>query len=221
MEENRRTTPSPILVNANIVLLAENHNPSIATKDWLQYKGIIREKPVDFANLPVLSRYESESFSLFVDPNRLILEAKNQRPETIEALPQIVRAYAEALPETGYSAIGLNFRWRIDGTEALNVAAETRRIFLNPESKVVELTEKPDFGLGVTLRFTEEGMNFQITIQPDPKQDNRLVLDFNCHQSLNMSIARLDFLKRLLDRFSLIYEKTEHLANQLYAIHIN
>src|ERR1700687_1593386 len=121
MEENRPRVPSPILVNANIVLLAENHNPSIATKDWLQYKLIIPEKPINFANLPVLSRYESENFSFFVDPNRLILEAKNQRPETIEALPQIVRAYAEALPETSYSALGLNFRWRIDGTEALHI----------------------------------------------------------------------------------------------------
>ena len=64
------------LIGANIVVLAENHNPSIISKDWLSQKGIIKDNVISFTHTPAFSVVETENFSFFVDPDRLQLTLK-------------------------------------------------------------------------------------------------------------------------------------------------
>jgi len=55
----------------SVVILAENHNPGIPSKDWLEGKGILKEKAKNFVNTPVFSLFESENFRLTIDEKRL------------------------------------------------------------------------------------------------------------------------------------------------------
>jgi len=45
----------------SVVILAENHNPGIPSKDWLERKGILK-KAKNFLNTPVFSLFESQNF---------------------------------------------------------------------------------------------------------------------------------------------------------------
>ena len=102
------------LIGASIVVLAENHNPSIVSKDWLTQNKIIEEEILNFTHLPVVSITETNNFNLFIDPNKLQLTIKKISSENLKALPQIISEYLGKLPETPYTAIGFNYSYRLE-----------------------------------------------------------------------------------------------------------
>lgn len=119
----------PILDDVNIVVLAKLHNPSIATKDWLHRRNIITEVETNFVNTPAFSVFESETFSLFVDPNRLQVGLRKLNEECVESLGAVTRSYVAALPETPYHALGYNFRWRL-AWDAEHASNTLRKLFV-------------------------------------------------------------------------------------------
>lgn len=176
------------LTNANIVILANSHNPSIATKDWLLGNDIVLEKPTNFANTPVLSVYESQNLLLVVQAERLQLTARS--PLAVVDLPQVVERYVRKLPETPYSAVGLNYIWEGRGEPGENVKDLLKGLFLgNPECFKSQINVE-DARVGGIIRFPYEGANLRIIMDIHPELEERTILDFNYHYGI-ASVADL------------------------------
>jgi len=99
------------LRKASIVILAQAHNPSIISPDWVRKVLLVKESPSNFVHTPPFSLFDSKSFLLTVDTNRLELVTKVLDDEHISTCGQAVSAYLHALPHIPYSSLGLNYIW--------------------------------------------------------------------------------------------------------------
>ena len=99
---------------ANIVILANTHNPSIISKEWLKEREVIEEAVVNFTHTPVFSIVETNNFLFIVNPDRLEISIKSTTTENMENLPRIVKKYINRLPETPYTAIGFNYIYHVN-----------------------------------------------------------------------------------------------------------
>jgi hypothetical protein len=164
------------LRGANIVILAKQYNPSIATKDWLDRKGIIREADIiNFVHTPPFSLVETSDFSLVVDFNRLQISVKKINLENINILPKIAETYTNSLPETPYKSIGFNFSYSIVGERSI------KDILCLDEEKIVNIYPG-DYRLGMSVHTNFRDYMMRLNIQPS---NGELIADFNFHFELS------------------------------------
>ncbi len=97
------------LRKASIVILAQAHNPSIISPDWVQKVLSIRESPSNFVHTPPFSLFDSPSFHLSVDTERLELATKVLDNEHIAVCGQSASAYLRTLPHIPYRSVGQNY----------------------------------------------------------------------------------------------------------------
>ena len=102
-----------VLTQANIVILASNHDPGIVSKEWLNQKGILTEVPVNYINTPGFFASRNRKHALHIDPQRLNINLKNFNQNLLMHVPVIASRYIAALPETPYRAVGLNSNWLV------------------------------------------------------------------------------------------------------------
>jgi len=191
------------LRGANIVILAKDYNPSIATKDWLDRKGVIREAEViNFVHTPPFSLVETIDFSLVVDLNRLQISVKKINPENIETLPKIAEAYTMNLPETPYKNIGFNFIYSIVGGRSI------KDILLLNEDKISNIYPD-DYRLGITVYTKFRDFLMRMNIQPT---NGELVADFNFH----FELSNFEEIKSKLGEYSDLMAKAEENLGRLF-----
>ncbi len=94
---------------ADIVIVASAHNPSIVSPQWLKGKKLIVEDPKQFVHTPDFSLFDSETFSLVVDRERLQITAKKKDSGTLKSLASVGSGYIDLLPHVPYKSVGLNF----------------------------------------------------------------------------------------------------------------
>lgn len=164
------------LTGANIVLLANKHNPSIASKDWLKDKGIINEDITNFTHLPVASMVETDNINFFIDQDTLQISIKKISQEYLIKLAQMVLKYANSLPETPYSALGFNYVYNIDVEQD-----KLKNVFLVHEEKLQNIFSN-DYQFGGIVKFPFEGFLITLKMIPD---NEKIKADFNFHFELN------------------------------------
>ncbi len=168
------------LSGANIVIVANTHNPSIVSKEWAMEKGMITGSVINFIHTPTLSVIETNDLNIILDPERLQILAKNVN--TIDMLPKIAEIYIRNLPEIPYVAIGLNFTYQIIGGRIENVIV--------PSEKLKEVL--PECNLGAIIIFSYEKFIVTMTLRP---ADDKIVANFNFHSNIRKSQEALDRLK--------------------------
>jgi len=184
------------LRGANIVILAKDYNPSIATKDWLDRKGVIREAEViNFVHTPPFSLVETNDFSFVVDLNRLQISVRKINPENIETLPKITEAYTKNLPETPYKDIGFNFIYSIVGGRSI------KDVLWLDEEKIANIYPD-DYRLGITVYTKFRDFLMRINIQ---HADGELTADFNFH----FELSNFEEIKSKLEEYSDLMAKAE------------
>lgn len=99
------------LHRVSVVILAQSHNPSIISPDWVRSTLSINEKEQNFAHTPPFSLFDSASFLLTVDANRWELIPKILDDAHISFCRQVASAYFQALPHIPYKRLGLNYTW--------------------------------------------------------------------------------------------------------------
>ena len=103
------------LVQFSIVLVANDHNPSLINPDFLEREGIIDEKwgweragdPITtppFATVP----YEG-GVTVTVEPSKLQVVDRGSKVPTQSHVGDIVNRYVQVLPHVPYRAVGINF----------------------------------------------------------------------------------------------------------------
>ena len=165
------------LINTNIVVLAKNHNPTIVTKDWLKLRRIVEDKEniTKFTHTPVISFVETENFRFIVDPDRLQILITKINEENIKNLPIITEKYINQLPETPYTAIGLNYNYNIE------LQAEYLKNIFSPDENKFKKLFSNEYRLGSTIIFNYENFIVKIDLNPLFNEKEKIAANFNFH----------------------------------------
>jgi len=197
------------LRRADIVIIASAHNPSIIAPQWLKDNSLISEEPRHFVHTPDFSLFESESFSLVVDHQRLQITAKKQDRGSLRSLAGIASNYVKILPHIPYRAVGLNFVWSIEIDEGERLP----KIVLNiNKSDLMSVFESHEVDYGGIIYARKEPYMLKLVIEPQGK--NTIVHNFNYHHELR-GISVEDII-RLMDSFLTRYEDSSRIVKGLY-----
>ena len=186
-----------VQTQANIVILAPNHDPGTVSKDWLKQKEILTEESINYIHTPGFSLVETENYSLQIDQQRLNIGLKTLNEDLLIRLPIIAGKYIEALPDTHYRAVGFNSNWivQLDRPDIL------KGIFVTEPKNLDEIFHQGKYDIGGIVIYEYNPFRLQLTVRPE--QDNNVSLDFNYHSDVS------DFAK-LSERICCFANVTEH-----------
>jgi len=165
---------------SNIVILASAHNPSIINPQWLKDKNLIKEDPTNFASTPEFSVFESETYSLLVDRNRLQIAIKNDEDNSLNFLPKIASTYIELLPHIPYKSIGFNFDWFYDKSNKKNILEYNIKIGNSIGLSNILDDYKINYG-GI---IHAEGKNHNLKLILEPPSETLQKFNFNYHHDI-------------------------------------
>ena len=181
-----------VQTQASIVLLANSHNPTIVTNEWLTRKKILTESAVDFTHTPMFSTVETPTFLLYVDPQRLRLDVKTFNHDSLYKLPNIIEKYVEALPEVPYSAVGFNSRWQVPDTPL----REILKADFTGDSELFEKVFGGQHNVGGIVLW--QYGSFRVQLTANPAQANPAI-DFNYHSEVEMVTGLYERLSKFVD----------------------
>lgn len=198
--EHSQVKPSQVpmsLRGANIVVLASNYNPSIVSKDWLVRKGIITGNITGFVHVPPMSNVETDEISLVVDEHRLQVTLRTPGESAVALLGGIVESFVTSLPETPYTAVGMNYAFAVP--QHLCAIGDLFR----PDAETVRRVFADDYELGVIVSFLFNPYRVRVNVPPareSPSGEKEMVvLDFNFHCAAMGSDAVVNRLSNLSD----------------------
>lgn len=103
------------LVGANVVVVAQQFNPSVFSQLWLVKNHILEEG--DFRDGCLFSddvaKIESRQFGLLVVPPQLQFRPTLSDEGESDIVAGVVGRIVRTIPHTPYKAIGLNFVWHV------------------------------------------------------------------------------------------------------------
>jgi hypothetical protein len=185
------------LRGANIVVLASNYNPSIASKDWLVRKGIITGNVTGFVHVPPMSTVETDEISLVVDEHRLQVTLKTPSESAVALLGGIVESFVTSLPETPYTAVGINYAFAVPQHRC------AISDLFKPDAETAKRVFADDYELGVIVSFPFDTYRVRANVPPPRDlpsgEKDMVVLDFNFHCAAMGSDAVVDRLSNLSD----------------------
>lgn len=161
--------------DANIVILALNHNPSIITKDWLFRNNIIKEPPDDFSHTPFRSFVTTPTYHFSIEQRRLFLELNDVNDDSLPKLPGVAIRYIETLPQIPYNAMGFNFRYKVNTTPKEDML---RSIFVKDE-KLMETAFEDKYKVGGILQSYYKDFEVTLTATPEVEVENTVDMNFN------------------------------------------
>lgn len=204
--------------SANIVVLAERHNPAIVSKEWLAANKIIAEEAINFTHAPVFSLCESANFVIVVQEERLQIIAKNPEEGTLRELPRIVDRYLRKLPETPYRAVGINFLWAERSDDESELQLISRRLFAAAPDVFAHVTGSNDYTVGGILRWSQSGLAVRLVVERKVDDGALLDLNFNYHQD----IAGSHEACAVAMRFEELLANSRYVASHLLKdVHVN
>jgi len=208
------------ITNVNIVILANNHNPAIPTKDWLIKKKIFNDDEVgDFLSTPVFSVFNGKNYLLQVDEKRLQLNVKNIKELNINDLSNKIITYIESLPEIPYFAIGFNLhRGYQPSTVEEKIINRTKESFCKDIKEIGKILGNNEFRYGNTFIFQYEDIGITIQIKPDIVKEN-FILSFNFHRDIRKSEQdnKIEIIKNFIKKLNNYLDKANEIARSFFS----
>lgn len=163
------------LRKASIVMLARAHNPSIISPDWVQKLLSIKEAPSNFVHTPPFSLFDSASFLLTVDTERLELVSKVLDEEHISACGQAATAYFRMLPHIPYRSLGLNYIWAYSPEPSGKPLPQMKLVI--DQLNLSQLFDGRSIKYGGAVRV--ELKPYLLTVRMNYEDDQTLVFNYN------------------------------------------
>jgi len=181
------------LPEASAVVVANQFNLSIVTQYWLIKHEIISEK--DFKEncifSPGFSDIRTDYLQFILTPQSLTFsplldDSEKQAELANNKLGSIIRL----LPETPYSALGINFVWHVD-PEQISVNEIGRNLFFKEKSPLFKEFDNKDAKFGAYMSKDILGFRLKLDIKPtlitlDGALCSRLRFVFNYHLNLTV-----------------------------------
>jgi len=203
-----------VLKVTNIVILANNFNPAIPTKDWLMKQGIFEKEPINFINTNVVSLFESDDYTLEIDPQRLNYFLKKPELFNIEYMASSIIKYINALPETPYTAIGYNVHWNLISAENNKVGDFFKENYCNNISKISSALGSINFNFGLIISHSQSDVLITVKILPIINSTNYEIA-FNFHKDLKNKNENNKDIKEFLNNLSQYYTKAKQILEDL------
>ena len=180
------------LVHANVVLVARQFNPTIFSQTWLTRHGLVSED--DFSNgaeslfTPPVVQVRSREFVLLVLPEQLQFAPDAAVEDQGKLVLEKVGTIVTLLPETPYTAVGLNYHWHLV-PERAHIARVCRALFFRT-NPLYECFDQDDARFGGYLSKDVFGGRLKLDIKPirvgtPAEMEERLQLAFNFHADLS------------------------------------
>jgi len=194
------------LGRADIVILALAHNPSIISPQWLKENHLITEEPKQFVHTPDFSLFDSETFSLITDRQRLQVTAKKQDMDTLKSLASIGNGYIKLLSHIPYRTLGLNFVWLAEISEGEYLPKIN--ISINSTDNLSSILTGHELNLGCIIYARKEPYLLKLTIEP--QGENTLIYNFNYHHEVKG--LDVDRIIEYVDNFMSLYEHSRNVV---------
>lgn len=208
------------LTSVNVIVLANNHNPAISTKDWLIKKKIFSQDEVrEFLNTPVISVFDGKNFFFQVDEKKLQLDVKQVKRFEIKDLSNKIKMYIDSLPETPYSAIGFNLlRTYQPSTSEEKIINQIKNDFCKDIEKIGKKLGDKEFLYGNTFIINYDNIRITIQIKPNIGKES-FVLSFNFHRGIseNEKDTKIDIIKNFLNQLNNYFNKANEIASSLFS----
>src|SRR5258707_9842242 len=99
------------LISENVVVTANQFNPTIVTQLWLVQNGILTADEGPGIYVPGFVQVKAREFELLVLLDRLQFVPTSEPGKRAELVAEKVGTIVRTLPHTPYVAAGLNFVW--------------------------------------------------------------------------------------------------------------
>lgn len=163
------------LRKASIVIRAQSHNPTIISPGWVQKALLIKEPPSNFVCTPPFSLFDSASFLLTVDTERLELVPKVLDEEHISVCGQAASAYFRTLPHIPYRSLGLNYIWAYSPKPTGKPLPRVKVVI--DELDLSRVFNGRSIKYGGTVRV--ELRPYVLTVRIDYEDDQTIVFNYN------------------------------------------
>ena len=212
------------LLSANIVIIANNLNPSIFSQLWLVKEGIVDEK--DFAEncvfTPVAAQVFTPDFQLLVLPDRLQFGLTDESKDNSELIKDKVTNIVQKLPHTPYIAIGANLHWKVAPDVPEQFIDFMRNLFMKPQTPLYNEFSGDDARLGSYMSKKIFGTRLKLEIKPvNPAQikknaDTAEFLQFHFNYNLDLtygdSANKIDKIVGFLSKWDQMREESEKIV---------
>ena len=181
---------TPELKHRNVVLVANQINPTIFQQPWMIKREILLdEEAKEFIQTPVFVQATTNSFELLVVSERVQIAfasevSENQVSElTSTRLGNLVNA----LPETPYTAVGFNFNYHIEINRS-DTPQITRDLFAGESSALSKIisNDRDMFGAFAITKTDHGELNLEVRPAMLENSNDRdvLVFKFNFNHDL-------------------------------------
>jgi hypothetical protein len=212
------------LVTANVVVVANQFNPSIVTQLWLVENELVSRD--DFLHggffTEVVANVPTRQFGLFVTPPQLQFAPAPDSEDQQRIITDKLGRFLQLLPHTPYSAIGLNFVWHLKPEDG-DTARVTRELFFREGFPLFRAFDSPDARYGGYLSKDALGCRLKLDVKPiaitSPEGvDNRVQFSFNFHYGIiHNAESPVSQIQRVLDQWNqarqITFDIVEELAN--------
>jgi hypothetical protein len=198
------------MISKNIVILANQWNPTIFTADWLNSRTGVNDFCSEIV-VPPLAIAKSPAFNLVCQPEMLQL-VQNDPEQPAKKLVTLALDIATKLPETRFTALGLNFLDKFSME-----SSETQKMWI---ARFVDVKEIPGFctaketDLAITAHLSKDFDDYRLTLKlqaADEQGTPCVVVDFNYH----FQVKNFEEVKTALGMHQASLERTTKILEQM------
>lgn len=211
------------LVNATIVIVAQQFNPSIIRDHWLIKHCLVKED--EFLEgcvfTDAFSNVQSQKFNLLVVPDQMQFVPKVEFESQQKLLEEKVGTIVEKLPHTPYTAIGLNFTWHLSA-EATSIEDFSRKLFWVCDSPLGNEFNAKDARFGAYFSRDLLGRRLKLDAKPVTatkagEQFDALQFAFNFHRDIEMDEESVPIIRESLSTWSAAHKESKRLMDVVTA----
>lgn len=197
------------LRQANIVIIAHSHNPSIVSPDWICKVLGIGETAINFLNTPAFSSFESDSFSLTVDQDRWQLTLKRLTESRIAECIGAAGRYVTVLEHIPYAALGMNFVWKYSPSVSSKGLPKLEVRIGDLDPKTVFSEQQLVYGATLVIDFQSHLLRINMAYDGG----TAIVLSENFH--FDVSAQDASGIAKIIGSLAVLRAKSEEYARRL------
>jgi hypothetical protein len=210
------------LVSYTVVITAALFNTTVFRQTWLERIGVLAPDSLlpgtVFADLAVM--VNTARFQMSVVPQQLVLAPQGEA-EAGALVHDVVAKIVRALPETPYTAAGINFAWHLkQGPERIEDV--TRRLFASDRSPLAHDFEAADARFGAYMsKDVGGGVRLKLDMKPiRASASGTTVLEatmlmFNFHLDCQVKPNGAEAIVGLTERWASFHEMASRLTRKL------
>ena len=209
------------LISANIVIVANNMNPSIFSSLWLVKEGILNEKDFvnDYVYTPMATSIPTPDFKLDVFPERLQIAFTDRSLDSPKLVTTAVDKIIHKLPHTPYVAIGANIHWIGAPDPHTAFVTFTRNLFVKPDIPLYDKFSDTNARFGGYMSKVFLGARMKVDIKPrlgGPEDEVEEFLNFTFNYHLPLEDGRqIEQMQEFLGNWEALRSESESVVHSV------